>query len=72
MKKIFLSMMALAIAMNAFAYDLAEKDTIYYGSGCAAIGLADGTVGVYRARLQKRRTTKILGPIGRLSIQTIT
>ena len=53
MKKIFLSMMALAIAMSTFAYDLAEKDTVYYGSGCAAIGLADGTVGVYRNYIEE-------------------
>lgn len=47
MKKFLTSMMALTIAMSAFAFDQAQQDSIYYGSKCAAIGLADGTVGVY-------------------------
>lgn len=46
MKKIFLSMMAFAIAMNAMAYDQAVEGQQYWGSNCAATGLADGTVAV--------------------------
>lgn len=46
MKKITLSLMAMAIAVSAFAYDLAVEGQQYWGSNCAAYGLADGTVAV--------------------------
>ena len=46
MKKITLSLMAMAIAVSAFAYDLAVEGQQYWGPNCAAYGLADGTVAV--------------------------
>lgn len=46
MKKNTLSLMAMVIAMNAFAYDLAVEGQQYWGSNCEAYGLADGTVAV--------------------------
>lgn len=47
MKKILLSLLALCVAVSASAYDTAASGTSYYGSGCAAYGLADGTVAIY-------------------------
>ena len=48
MKKLILSLMLLMGAMSSFAYDAATSGTVYYGSNCAAYGLADGTVAIYQ------------------------
>ena len=47
MKKFLLSFALLAAATSGFAYDSATSGTTYYGSNCAAYGLADGTVAIY-------------------------
>lgn len=47
MKKIFTTLLLCFGTMSSFAYDTAVEGTTYYGSNCAAYGLADGTVAIY-------------------------
>ncbi len=46
MKKVFTLISAMSVAVASFAYDSATDGEIYFGSGCQAYGLADGTVAI--------------------------
>ena len=56
MRKIFLSLAAICLSVNLFAYDSAVAGTTYYGSKCAAYGLSDGTVAITNYYIDEDQT----------------
>ena len=62
MKKIFTFACASSLALSVSAFNLATEGETYWGSQCAAIGLADGTVAIHTYYLAEGEDTEVTLP----------